>query len=65
MAELLEKGTKVCYKQPCYDGVIIGLKIIDDEVQYLMEFKDEYGAEHAQYYKASQLTVIPEAPAGE
>ena len=59
MAEILDKGTKVKFVRPSYDGVITDLKLDSGRVIYLMAYTDEEGTEHEGWFTLEQLTVVP------
>lgn len=59
MAEILDKGTKVSFVRPSYNGVITDLKIDSGRVIYLMAYKDESGQDHESWFTIDQLTVLP------
>jgi hypothetical protein len=62
---LLKKGTKVSWPAPAPEGVIERARVINDEVQYLVNYADAAGEAHQRYFAEADLTVTEEAPVEE
>ena len=57
MGSTFKKGDAVEFRQQRLSGVVVGLAIIDDEVQYLVKYKDFDGIEQERYATEDQLTA--------
>jgi len=55
---MLKKGQEVKLVQPIIQGKIIKLNIVDDVVQYLVEYKDAEGNGQERYFTEEQLEVV-------
>lgn len=55
---LLKTGTTVRLVQPVVQGEITGASIVDDEVQYKVEYVDANGERQERFFTESVLEVI-------
>lgn len=62
---LLKKGTKVRWPAPAPEGVIERARVVDADVQYLVNYVDAAGEVHQRYFAETELIVTEEAPVEE
>lgn len=58
MANLIKKGSTVRLKAPVIEGPILDQKIIDDSIQYLVEYEAIDGSIAQRWFREDQLEVV-------
>lgn len=65
MASIMKKGTPVRLVQPVIKGEIKEAKVIDDDIQYRVEYTGIDGEIHERFFRESELEEIQAETQGE
>jgi hypothetical protein len=60
MSIAFKKGTKVRQKIFVIEGEVSGISIVDDDIQYTVDYPGEDGETHQRSFKKSEIEVFPE-----
>lgn len=55
MAMAFKKGDRVRQVVPTIEGEVVGVKIVDDEVQFEVAYTDPQGEQHSRFFRESEI----------
>lgn len=55
---ILKQGTPVEFVQPNLKGSIVKTEIIDDGIQYLVEYTNDEGDTHQRWFKETEIQEV-------
>jgi hypothetical protein len=61
MALTHKKGDSVRQVVPVIEGKVVEVKIVDDDVQYCVEYVDAAGETHQRFFAESDIEAVPAA----